>query len=218
MVETRIDIAKALNGGFGNVILDIEPTVKRDKYDRSRVLTWVQSTQIGLDAFVDSTELVGLATELSTGKPLSGVVLSIYPNGKQGGERVSEITTKEKGWIDTIWEWVAGSGPSAGDIETLNEDGSEAESETVEPAQDSTTGANGVLRLQLTDEVSQKGMNLLIAKRGKDTAFLPENTIGRTPGPGINGRRPIRFGGTCSTTAKCTSRRNKLRSKDISEN
>ena len=173
MVETRIDIAKALNGGFGNVILDIEPTVKRDKYDRSRVLTWVQSTQIGLDAFVDSTELVGLATELSTGKPLSGVVLSIYPNGKQ---RVSEITTKEKGWIDTIWEWVAGSGPSAGDIETLNEDGSEAESETVEPAQDSTTGANGVLRLQLTDEVSQKGMNLLIAKRGKDTAFLPENT------------------------------------------
>ncbi len=49
---------------FGNVILDIEPTVRRDKYDRSRIFTWVQATQIGLDAFVDNQELVGFATEL----------------------------------------------------------------------------------------------------------------------------------------------------------
>jgi hypothetical protein len=28
MVESRVDLAKALNGGFGNVILDIEPTCK----------------------------------------------------------------------------------------------------------------------------------------------------------------------------------------------
>ncbi len=82
MVETRIDVSKALNGGFGNVIVDIEPTVRRDKYDRVRIFTWLQATQIGLDAFVDNTELVGFATELKTGKPLSGVELSIYPNGK----------------------------------------------------------------------------------------------------------------------------------------
>jgi uncharacterized protein YfaS (alpha-2-macroglobulin family) len=176
MVETRIDIEKALNGGFGNVILDIEPTVKRDKYDRSRVLVWVQSTHIGLDAFVDNTDLVGLATELATGKPLSGVELSIYPNGKPGGEQLSQVQAEEKGWIETIWEWVAGKGPSAGDIESFNEDGTAVESEPIEPSQNSTTGANGVLRVSLPDSVSQKGMNLLIAKRGKDTAFLPENS------------------------------------------
>ena len=28
MVETRIDLAEALNGGFGNIIVDIEPTVE----------------------------------------------------------------------------------------------------------------------------------------------------------------------------------------------
>ena len=71
MVETRIDLSEALDGGFGNVIVDIEPTVRKDKYDKTRIFTWVQATQIGLDAFVDNSELVGLATELKTGKPLA---------------------------------------------------------------------------------------------------------------------------------------------------
>src|SRR5688572_1322611 len=175
MVETRVDLEKALNGGFGNVILDIEPTVRRDKYDRSRIFTWVQATQIGLDAFVDNQELVGFATELTSGKPLGGVELSIYPNGST---TVSENlpATEEKGWVDTIWEWVAGSGPNSGDLEWFNEDGSSAETETIEPAQTNQTAANGTLRLGLADQTSNKGMNLLIAKRGKDTAFLPENT------------------------------------------
>ena len=175
MMETRVDMEKALKGGFGNVILDIEPTVRRDKYDRSRIFTWVQSTQIGLDAFVDNQELVGFATELTTGKPLGGVELSIYPNGSTA---VSENlpANEEKGWVDTIWEWVAGSGPNAGDIESFNEDGSASETETVEVSQSNQTGPNGILRLGLVDSISNKGMNLLIAKRGKDTAFLPENT------------------------------------------
>jgi len=182
MVETRVDLAKALNGGFGNVILDIEPTVKRDKYDRSRIFTWIQATQIGLDAFVDNTELVGFATELATGKALGGVELSIYPNGSTtvslSESRTPEgvTLTEEKGWIETIWEWVAGSGPSAGDIESTNADGSAAETETIESAQTNRTTANGILRLGLVDAISNKGMNMLIAKRGRDTAFLPENT------------------------------------------
>lgn len=181
MVETRIDLAKALNGGFGNVILDIEPTVKRDKYDRSRVFTWIQATQIGLDAFVDSTELVGFATELSTGKALGGVELSIYPNGSttvsSTGNADDDTVAAEKGWVDTIWEWVAGSnGPSEGEILSRNEDGSAAEMEPVEPSQTNQTASNGILRLGLSNSTSNKGMSILIAKRGKDTAFLPENT------------------------------------------
>ncbi|MGD9628293.1 MAG: alpha-2-macroglobulin family protein [Pyrinomonadaceae bacterium] len=177
LVETRIDLAQALGGdGLGNLILDIEPTVKRDKYDRSRIFTWIQATQIGLDAFVDNQELVGFATELGTGKPLGGVELSIWPNGTGTGQR-SERVTEEKGWIESAWDWITGaSGPNAGEIESFNADGTEVETESVEPAQSSTTGANGVLRLPLPDSVSQKGMNLLVAKRGKDVAFLPENT------------------------------------------
>lgn len=176
MVETRIDLTEALGGdGLGNLILDIEPTIKRDKYDRSRVLTWVQATQIGLDAFVDNQELVGFATELKSGKPLIGVELSIYPNGKTAGGKQVSIT--EKGWIESAWEWLTGSGgPSADGIESFDPDGTETPSEAIQPAQDSVTGANGILRLQLPDSSTDKGMNLLIAKRGKDTAFLPENT------------------------------------------
>lgn len=181
LVETRIDLSEALPGGLGNIILDIEPTVRRDKYDRSRVFTWVQATQIGLDAFVDNQELVGFATELGSGKALGGVQLSIYPNGK--GDGLSRLTpegvtlTEEKGWLDTAWEWIAGTGgPSVEDIESFNPDGTEVESEPVEPAQTNSTGSNGILRLPLPDAAANNGMSLLVAKRGKDTAFLPENT------------------------------------------
>lgn len=138
LVETRIDLSAALPGGLGNIILDVEPTVKRDKYDRSRVFTWVQGTHIGLDAFVDNEELVGFATDLATGKSLNGVQLSIYPNGAGGVSSVlsdDSIPTEEKGWIDTAWEWIAGTGgPSAYDIASFNPDGTQAESETIGPA------------------------------------------------------------------------------------
>ena len=175
MVETRIDLTEGLGDGLGNLILDIEPTVKRDKYDRSRILAWVQATQIGLDAFVDNHELVGFATDLKTGKALNGVELSIFPNGKAVSGQQAEV--EEKGYLQQAWEWVTGaSGPSADDIESVNADGSPAATDPIEPAQNSTTGTNGILRFPLPDAASAKGMNLLIAKRGKDVAFLPENT------------------------------------------
>ncbi len=175
MVETRIDISGALSGGFGNVIVDIEPTVRRDKYDRTRIFTWLQSTQIGLDAFVDSSELLGFATELRSGKPLSGVEFSIYPNGKTVSEtHTPENTESTAGsWWNWLWSW-GSSQPD--EIQSVDADGSVVETETIAEAQTDKTGANGILRLPLPDAPSQKGQNLLIAKRGKDIAFLPENT------------------------------------------
>ncbi|MBK9216247.1 MAG: Ig-like domain-containing protein [Chloracidobacterium sp.] len=173
MVETRIDVSKALNGGFGNVIIDIEPTVRRDKYDRTRIFTWLQATQIGLDAFVDNTELVGFATELKTGRPLSGVELSIFPNGKA----VSVAETPEPGIFERAWNWITsfGSGGPNNEVEAVEPDGSVLDTETVAEAQANTTGENGILRLSLPDQAPEM-QNLLIAKRGKDVAFLPENT------------------------------------------
>ena len=176
MVETRIDIAPALDGGFGNVIVDVEPTVKKDKYDRTRIFTWLQSTQIGLDAFVDNTELIGFATDLKTGKPLSGVNLSIYPNGTNAGNGVAVTHTEDKGFFARAYDWLTSWGPSDKEVESLDTDGSVLETETIEPAQTLNTGDNGILRIQLPDTASDKGQNLLIAKRGKDVAFLPENS------------------------------------------
>ncbi len=171
-----IDTSSALDGGFGNVIVDIEPTVKRDKNDQTRIFTWLQATQIGLDAFVDNTELVGFATDLKTGKSLAGVDLSIFPNGRAVGSAQLAVGSEERGFLARAWEWITGAGgPSAGEIESVNEDGSAAETETITEAQTDKTGANGILRLQLPEASSRAGQNLLIARRGKDVAFLPEN-------------------------------------------
>ncbi|MBP9664210.1 MAG: hypothetical protein KBD94_06275 [Pyrinomonadaceae bacterium] len=176
MVETRIDVSKGLDGGFGSVIIDVEPTVRRDKYDRVRIFTWLQSTQIGLDAFVDNTELVGFATELKTGKPLSGVELSIWPNGKAVSSQPSAVS--EEGFLAKAWNWITSfgsGGPNAGDVQAFEPDGSVSEIETVAEAQTDRTGENGILRLSLPD-AAPATQNLLIAKRGSDVAFLPENT------------------------------------------
>ncbi|MEP7213951.1 MAG: alpha-2-macroglobulin family protein [Acidobacteriota bacterium] len=175
MVETRLDVSQALNGGFGNVIVDVEPVVKRDQYDRSRILTWLQATQIGLDAFVDSSELIGFATDLKTGKPLAGVDLSIHPNGSTS-VNLPEIRPADSGVVATIWSWLTGWGSDqANAIESLNADGSSVDTETIEAAQTSRTGANGILRLPLPDGSAPNEQNILIAKSGKDVAFLPEN-------------------------------------------
>lgn len=174
MVETRVDIADALSGGFGNVILDIEPTVRRDKYDRTRIFTWLQATQIGLDAAVDNTELVGFATDLKTGKPLSNIELSIFPFNTTITGKTAQA---EPGIIERAWNWLTGWGSSQADeIQTKGENGEPVDSETIPQAQSDRTGDNGILRLPLPEKASDKGQNVLIAKRGRDIAFLPENT------------------------------------------
>src|SRR6185503_4956104 len=162
LVETRIDVGKALNNGFGNVIVDIEPMVKKDKYDRTRIFTWLQATQIGLDAFVDNQELVGFATELKSGKPLESVQLSIYPNGKSISGSTAEV---EPGVIERAWNWLTSWGSDqANQIETINTDGSPAPSIEVPAASSNTTAADGILRLPLPDTASDKGQNMLIAR------------------------------------------------------
>jgi uncharacterized protein YfaS (alpha-2-macroglobulin family) len=176
MVETRIDLSEALDGGFGNAIVEIEPTVKRDKYDRTKITVWAQSTQIGLDAFVDNEELVGFATDLKTGKPLSGVDLSIYPNGKTpAGKTVSENEPNNKSW----WEWLTSWGSAEEtpkEVESVDENGTTQEIETIAEAKTSETTDNGILRLPVPDAQSQNAQNVLIARKGKDIAFLPENS------------------------------------------
>ncbi|HEX6124590.1 MAG TPA: alpha-2-macroglobulin family protein [Pyrinomonadaceae bacterium] len=177
LVETRIDISEALKNGFGNVIVEVEPTTKPavPRGRNWRVVSWLQSTQLGLDAFVDNTELVAFATELKTGKPMSGVELTIYPNAAVSSQQSGIGQKEEGGWIDWAWALVTGSGgPGATDIESYDAEGVEVESEAVAEAQSNITGANGVLRLVLPD--SQPAQSILVARRGDDVAFLPENS------------------------------------------
>lgn len=176
MVETRIDISPGLNAGLGNVVVIVEPTIRKDKYDRTQVTTWLQSTQIGLDAFVDNSELVGFATDLKTGKPLPGVELTIQPNGRIPSGKTAEA---EPGMLERVWGWISNfgaGGPNANDTAATDADGSAVEMETVPDAQADRTGENGILRLSLPDRDPNNAPSMLIAKRGSDTAFLPENT------------------------------------------
>ncbi|MDQ3713971.1 MAG: MG2 domain-containing protein, partial [Acidobacteriota bacterium] len=178
LVETRIELSEFLDGGFGHLIVDIEPTVKRSRYDRARIFTWAQATNIGLDAFVDNQELVGFATELKTGKPIIGAELSIYPNGKAISGQRSAVNEQPTSSGQTWWEWLTIWGTSEDSIketETVGGNGEVTETESVGEAQSNQTTANGILRLPLPDKQANQ-QNLLIAKRGKDTAFLPENT------------------------------------------
>ncbi|HET9530362.1 MAG TPA: Ig-like domain-containing protein, partial [Blastocatellia bacterium] len=78
MVETRIYLSPALNANLGHVLIIVEPTVQpRNRWERRAIKAWVQVTGIGLDAFVDNTDLIGWATSLKDGSPIDGVQMTV---------------------------------------------------------------------------------------------------------------------------------------------
>ncbi|MGD2050540.1 MAG: MG2 domain-containing protein, partial [Chloroflexota bacterium] len=79
LTEGNIDLSEALDGEFGHLIIIVEPDrglspFGRDRY-RDIVQTWVQVTQIGLDAFSDHSEMVVWTSDLQDGTPLPGVTV-----------------------------------------------------------------------------------------------------------------------------------------------
>ncbi|HUS63453.1 MAG TPA: alpha-2-macroglobulin family protein [Kofleriaceae bacterium] len=84
MVETQIDLAAALaKSGHGHAVVHVEPTRWPDRW-KPELDVWVQSTDIALDAFVDSQHLLAWATRLADGAPAGGVELSLAPKGARG--------------------------------------------------------------------------------------------------------------------------------------
>ena len=124
IIETAIDLTAALDGGTGHIILYIEPeggmlsALLNRQLQETRIISWVQVTEIGLDAFVDADEMFVWANSLTDGAPLSGVDVTLWP------QDVQEVTDE-----------------------------------------------TGTARLRLPRNSSQ----LLIARRGDDVTFLPEN-------------------------------------------
>jgi alpha-2-macroglobulin len=90
LTETRIDLSAALREGVGQVVAVIEPTGKGEflpelfgEHGGKGRAVWIQATRIGLDAFVDGTDLLGWATSLTDGRPLEGVELTLLPSGEK---------------------------------------------------------------------------------------------------------------------------------------
>ena len=80
LTATNIDLQPLLTDGLGHLIVLVEmPATLSDLFGRGpqRVVAWVQSTRIGLDAFTDHSEMVAWATDLADGAPLPGVTVSL---------------------------------------------------------------------------------------------------------------------------------------------
>ncbi|MCP4426569.1 MAG: hypothetical protein GY803_18915, partial [Chloroflexi bacterium] len=85
LTETAVDLSDALNGETGHLFVIVQPPqslLSGDRY-HERVQAWVQVTQIGLDAFVDHSQMVVWANDLQTGQPLSGVSVTMEPHVDQ---------------------------------------------------------------------------------------------------------------------------------------
>ncbi|MBL4635547.1 MAG: hypothetical protein JKY56_16930, partial [Kofleriaceae bacterium] len=77
MVTTAIELSRAMNkDGKGHAVVVVTPTKWPNDY-KPEIKTWVQVTDIGLDAFVDYESMLAWTTDLATGKSLEGVEVSI---------------------------------------------------------------------------------------------------------------------------------------------
>ncbi len=93
LVETHIDLSPALANGLGHAIAIVEPYPWKEPYDPPKLISWVQSTKLAVDAYVDASDLVAFATDLSTGKPAGNVALEIRPFGLKGQSADNGLAT-----------------------------------------------------------------------------------------------------------------------------
>ena len=83
LTETRLDLAPYLDDGVGQLIVWVEPTVPPGgRWTRQGFVVWVQATNIGLSAAVDSEQMIAWANDLQTGASLEGVELAIDPGSQ----------------------------------------------------------------------------------------------------------------------------------------
>jgi uncharacterized protein YfaS (alpha-2-macroglobulin family) len=85
-VEQLIDLEPYLDGSPGQVIVQIDPvpevSPRDDDYWQNRpVITWAQSTTLGVDAAADTDELLVWATDLRTGAPIADVSIAYTGTG-----------------------------------------------------------------------------------------------------------------------------------------
>lgn len=90
LVATKLDLSKVLAGPqqTGHVVVVVEPTTAEsfsgnDIYQNRAMMTWAQSTVLGIDAVNDATQLRTWVTDLRDGSPQSGVTVGLLrSNGR----------------------------------------------------------------------------------------------------------------------------------------
>ena len=92
LVEVGIDLSEVMDGDYGHFIVIVTPPKGLFQPERywQTVNSWVQVTQIGLDAFNDLTQMVAWTTALGDGTPLEGVSI-------EAGNLGALATTDEDG-------------------------------------------------------------------------------------------------------------------------
>ena len=93
MIETTIDLMPAFKDGLGQALVSVESITPASDNFHNPLLCWAQSTQIGLDAFVDNKQLIGWANSLVDGAPLSDVKMDIIPSRASGTTGADGLTS-----------------------------------------------------------------------------------------------------------------------------
>jgi uncharacterized protein YfaS (alpha-2-macroglobulin family) len=100
-VTTPIDLSKALASGRGHAVVTITPRPQQGpEFHFEPTITWVQSTELGIEAFWDRSELVVWSTSLSDGSAQSGIEVTLEPDGlkaQSGADGVARFKLPEKG-------------------------------------------------------------------------------------------------------------------------
>jgi uncharacterized protein YfaS (alpha-2-macroglobulin family) len=83
LTEVGIELSEVMEGEYGHFIVVVKPPKGLFQEERywETVNTWVQVTQIGLDAFADHSEMLAWTTALKDGAPLAGVSIASDPAG-----------------------------------------------------------------------------------------------------------------------------------------
>ncbi len=94
LTEVGVDLSEVMEGDYGHFVVIVKPPKGLFQEERywETVQTWVQVTQIGLDAFADHSEMTVWTTALKDGAPLSGVTIQGDPAGMK-------VITEEDGTI-----------------------------------------------------------------------------------------------------------------------
>ena len=85
LVETHVDLRSALDDqGLGQVLAIVEPWPWTSTDRPPQLVSWVQSTHLGIDAHVDADTMHVYVSELDSGKPAGKVQLELHPAGVKG--------------------------------------------------------------------------------------------------------------------------------------
>ncbi|MFH1132103.1 MAG: MG2 domain-containing protein, partial [Pseudomonadota bacterium] len=86
LMDTMIPLKAALNkDGHGQLIVEVSPEpLSEDDSKRRFVLSWVQVTDLAVDAFVDHEKFLVWVTGLKDGRPILGAQISVLESSMSG--------------------------------------------------------------------------------------------------------------------------------------